>query len=186
MYLSSFLYYLLFGSSVLVYGIGLSSEIKQTHSVKGLALRISKMAICVLLTVFFSYLITKNVLLQIGIAELYPIISLIIYLCLSVFLEILFRLTTDKSNSEIAVPILIVLLSLNEGFNLTECLVIASSCLLSFFILFPILYSLIYRIKIIYPKSKIRQQGFLLLSIAVLLIIIAAWNASWLNPGVIK
>lgn len=186
MLLSSFFYYMLFGSAVLVYGIGIYNETVQLQSLKGLFLKIVRTLVCTLLTVTVSYFVNTKLLFRLNLLELFPVVAVLMYISISSFVEILFRLTGNNNTAEFSIAYIIILLALNEGTTLLDTIIITLGSLASFYLLLPILYVFLNRIKTTYPKNNKKIYGAILLCLAILLLLIASFNISWLNPGVIK
>ncbi|MEE1165787.1 MAG: hypothetical protein UHP28_01355 [Treponema sp.] len=181
------LYYVLFASAVMLYGIGMNRAIVLCDSIHRLLIPVIKTVLSVLLSSIFTWIILKHLLTPLGIIELYPFVAVIIFVVVSVFLELMIRISTKKVSSEFIVSFLIVILTINESLNLFDVIIISLSCIVSFLILIPLLYSIKKRVDLV---GNLRVHGnirsLLLVSLAVLVCALAAGNISWLNPGVIK
>ena len=164
------LYYVFFASAVMLYGIGMNRAIVLCDSIHRLLIPVIKTVLSVLLSSIFTWIILKHLLTPLGIIELY-----------------LIRISTKKVSSEFIVSFLIVILTINESLNLFDVIIISLSCIVSFLILIPLLYSIKNRVDLV---GNLRVHGnirsLLLVSLAVLVCALAAGNISWLNPGVIK
>lgn len=181
------LYYVFFASAVMLYGIGMNRSIVLCDSIHRLLVPVVKTILSVLLTSVFTWVILKNLLTPLGLVELYPFVAVIIFVVISVFMELMIRISTKKVSSEFIVSFLIVLLTINESLNLFDVVIISLSCVVSFLILIPMLYSIKNRVDLV---GNLRVHGnirsLLLVSLAVLVCALAAGNISWLNPGVMK
>ncbi|MCQ2572720.1 MAG: hypothetical protein MJ182_02365 [Treponema sp.] len=181
-YLHNFIYYAFFCSSVLFFGIGLNRSIQITT----VSLRINfkvilKSLISIVVTTILSFLIIQYLLIPIKMAELFPLISLLIFLCINTFIEALVRITAKISTSEFSISWLIIILSLYESSTLLEAMLISASCMLSFQIMLPIVYCFQ---KLIYlkPFEKVeRKQILIILSIAVLILVFSVCDITWLS-----
>ena len=117
-YLYTFLYYSLFTSVVLIYGIGLN-KIAEIGIIKFKETIVYvKCAVAIVSSSIISWLITNYLLTPLKITELYPLICFIVYACISTFLGGLIRLTTGHITSEFAVSYLVILLSIAESSSL--------------------------------------------------------------------
>jgi hypothetical protein len=180
-------YYLFYCSAVLVYGIGLNRTAVLSRSMdKTLFLLIIKMIITILCSTALTWVVILELLVPADLVELFPLAALLILLAVSVFVEILIRITTGFRTSEFAVSYLILLLSLNESTEVVNSLVIASGCILSFVIILPVLFALRKRIEVARPRNdKIKKKSLIMITMAVIVIVLGVWNVSWLNQGVL-
>lgn len=185
--ISALLYYTFVSSAVLIYGIGLNRSTVISRSVtKELTARLFKCIFTVLSTTVVSWIITRQLLVPTGLTELYPLLALLLFIAFASFIEILIRITTGFITSEFAVAYLIIILSLNESTTLLEAMLISVSCILSLAILVPVLFALRKRIEITRFRTETRKKkSLIMLSLAVIIISLAAWNISWLNPEVL-
>lgn len=185
-YLNTFIYYALFGSAVLLYGIGLNkiSEIG-TVKFKHLIFYV-KCGIAILSSAVISWLLVHYLLVPLKITELYPLICFIVYVCISSFLGAIINLTTGQTTTEFSISYLIILLSIGESTSLLFTIVISLSCIVALTAIIP--FSLTF-------KRRVCSNGHLLdesfysiyfIFLAVLLLLLSAGDINWLNPGVIK
>lgn len=182
------LYYFLFTSAVWMYGIGLNRSNVYSEKPKNYFFYALKITITVLLTSMLTWLINTKLLIPVGLGELYPFVAVLIFITISVTVESLVRFAglSKFSTSEYAVSILIVFLSVNESVGFVNCIIVALCCILSFFCIVPILYSIRRRIYISHPGDEFKNSSLLLISISILIVMLLVWNVSWLNPGVLK
>lgn len=185
-YLETFLYYSLFGSSVLIYGVGLNKivEIGITKDIN--LLTYFKAIITILSTSMLSWLITNYVLMPINLIELFPLLTLLIFVAVNTFIEGLLRLTTGKSYSEFILSFLIILLSVFETISFLDSVIICVSCFTSFLILIP--FGITFKKIICSNGQKLdeRYYSFILIFFAILILFLSVWDIGWLNSGVIK
>ena len=185
-YFYTFLYYSIFSSAVLIYGIGLN-KIAEIGIVKFKeTIFYVKCAISIISSAVISWLITNYLLVPLKITELFPLICFIIYACISTFLGGIIRLTTGKTTSEFAVSYLIILLSIAESSSLFFTLFISLCCLLSMLIIIP--FSLTFRRRVCSNGRLLDEKYYSLyfFFLAVLILILSVWDIVWLNPEVIK
>lgn len=179
-------YYIFFSSAVILYGVGLNTATIICDSIHDLALPVIKILVNILSTAVLSWLIIKYFLIPLGLIELYPLVTLIMFIIVSVFVETLVRITTGKVTSEFSLTFLIILLALNESLNVIDVVLITTCSFISFVILIPILYSLKKRIEIV-GNSQVHgnYKSLILISIAVIVTMLAVGNVSWLNQKVL-
>lgn len=186
MILNSFLFYIFFCSSVLIYGIGFNRESVMCDSPKPVLFTAVKSYSCVLISFLICYGINQTLIIPLGLAEIYPLIALLVYVIISVFFELIIQITTKKSSSEFAVSFLTLILALNEGITLFDGLLICASSLTCFYILIPILYAAEKRMDSSSNSSKFKRKSLIFLCLVIIMISFYSFNISWLNPGVIK
>ena len=185
-YLSTFLYYALFSSLVLIYGIGLN-KIAEIGIVKFKEpIYYFKCAISIISSSVISWLITKYLLVPLTITELFPLVCFIVYACISTFLCGIIRLTTGYSTSEFAVSYLLVLLSIQESSSLLFTLCISLSGLISMLIIIP--FSLTFKRRVCSNGRLLDEKYYSLyfIFLAVLILLLSVWDIAWLNPGAIQ
>ena len=185
-YFHTFLYYTLFSSVVLIYGIGLS-KIAEIGIVKFKeTIFYVKCAIAILSSATISWLITNYLLVPLKITELYPLVCFIVYASISTFLGGIIRLTTGRTTSEFAVSYLVILLSIAESSSLLYTLFISLCSLLSMLIIIP--FSLTFRRRVCSNGRLLDEKYYSLyfFFLAVLILILSVWDIVWLNPEVIK
>lgn len=180
--ISIILYYLIFTSSVFIYGIGINKATLISESPNHIFLNITKMVLTVASSSVLTYLITEWLLVKVNLVELYPFIAVLIFASLSVFIESVIRITTKVNTAEFAVSILCVLLAINESSSILECLIISIVCSLSFYLSIPFIFSIKKRIEISRPSDFFENSSLIFISIAVIIISLLAWNVSWFNP----
>lgn len=179
-------YYIFFSSAVFLYGVGLNSATIICDSVHKLTVPVIKILVNILGTASISWLLLKFFLIPLNLTELYPLVSILIFLIISVLVETLIRITTGRVASEFSVTYLIVLLALNESLNIIDVILITSSCLVSFIVLIPVLYSIKKRIDIVgNMQVHGNRKSLILISLAIIATILAVGNVSWLNPRIL-
>ena len=186
MILNNFAFYILFCSSVLIYGIGFNRESVMCNSPRKILFTAIKSYACVIISFLLSFGINKMILIPLALTELFPFFSLLIYITVSVFFEILIQVTTKKSSAEFAVSFLTLILALNEGISLLDGILITVSSLTCFYFLLAVLHSIEKRIQVSKKDNMFKQKGLIFLSMVVIMIALYSFNFSWLNTGVIK
>lgn len=184
-YFDTFAFYTLFCSAVLIYGIGINKIADFQSDVKQNLTLIIKMVVSILLTSILSWVVIITILMPLKLTELYPVTSLLIFICINVFLEAIVRITTGRQSSEFIVSYLIVLISLAESTSLINTIIICISCFLSFILLWPFIVTF---------KNKLASNGqrlnetyysYFFFFLAILILCISVFDISWLNSGVI-
>lgn len=182
------MHYFLFTSAVWMYGIGINRSNVYSERPKNYFFYALKILVTVLITSVLTWLINVKLFIPVGLGDLYPFAAVLIFITISVTCEALVRFAglSKYSTSEYAVSILIVLLAVNESVSLVDCILVAVCCVLAFFCIVPILYSIRRRIYISHPGDEFKNSSLLLISISILIVMLLVWNVSWLNPGVLK
>lgn len=185
-YIYTFLYYSLFSSVVLIYGIGLN-KIAEIGIVKfHETIYYVKCAIAIVSSSVISWLITYYLLVPLTITELYPLVCFIVYSTISTFLGAIVRLTTGRTTTEFAISYLVILLSIAESSSLLFTLFISLCSLLSMLIIIP--FSLTFRRRVCSNGRLLDEKYYSLyfLFLSVLILLLSVWDIAWLNPEVIK
>lgn len=184
--LSTAFYYIFFSSAVILYGVGLNSATIICDSIHELAIPVIKILVNIITSAVLSWLVIKYFLIPLKLEELYPMVSLLIFIAISVLLETVIRITTGKVSSDFCLTFLIILLALNESLNILDVVLICCCSFVSFLILIPVLYSIKKRISIV-GNSQIHgnKRSLILVSIAIIVTILAVGNVSWLNQKVL-
>lgn len=184
--LGMLLYYLIFASPLLIYGIGLNRALVLGDSDKGVALSCLKMLICVVSSATLTYLLNVNLLAKVSLHGIYPFMAVLIFVVISIFIESIFRLTAKSGTSEFSVSILIIILAVNESISLYECVFFSCVAVLSFYLFILVLRSVVRRMDYNKPEVKSANTGFILISIAVIVLALLSWNVTWLNGEAFK
>ncbi len=185
-YFYTFLYYSLFSSVVLIYGIGLN-KIAEIGIVKFKeTIFYVKCAIAIISSSVISWLITYYILVPLKITELYPLVCFIVYAAISTFLGAIVRLTTGHKTTEFAISYLIIILSIAESSSLLFTLFISMCSLLSMLIIIP--FSLTFRRRVCSNGRLLDEKYYSIyfLFLSVLILLLSVWDIVWLNPEVIK
>lgn len=185
-YLYTFLYYTLFSSIVLFYGIGLNQLSVIGEKQSSQIIFLLKAVLSIYSTAILTYLIVTFILVPLELVEIFPVSCLLIFIAFNSFAEGLVRLTTGTDTTEFVISFLIVLISIFQTSSILDTLLICLSCLCAIFILIPFIH--------VFRKRLITfSQGFVekylcifFIFLAILLIIISVFDVSWLNGGMLK
>ncbi len=184
--LNIFLFYILFCSAVLVYGVGTLQSAESSLSRKKILLPAVKAFICVIATVTLTFLLNSLLLSSLGLTEIYPLAALLIFIAFGTFFEIILEITAKKSAAEFAVSYLTVLLALNEGSSLIESIAVSAGCLLSYYLLVPVLFSFIRKMGEAKNTDSFKQKTSVFLCMMILMFALYALNISWINVSVVR
>jgi hypothetical protein len=182
-FINSSLYYICFASVVLIYGIGTNNVIELgSYRLKNITY-CAKVFISILISSMLSWLVTKGILVNIKLTELFPLVSFLIFICINAFLEALIRLTTGRSATEFVFSYLVIILSISESTSFVNTIAICLSCILSLVCIIPFI--------IAFKKSnghtdEEKYYCRLFLYIAILILTISVFDVLWFNPGVIQ
>lgn len=179
--INSVLYYILYSSVFLVYGLGLSRLITLHEKLGSLFLTCVKTLITAICTVSLAYLIIRYLLVPFNLTELYPFVVVIIYVCISIVIEVFASIGISDSVTELTIPLTSIILAVNEQSSLAKILIVVSSCIAAFYILELVIYSLRIRFESFAARAGIGVYTLLLVSLAVIVIALCSWNISWLT-----
>ncbi len=182
--LRDFFFYALYSSAVLVYGIGLNRAVLMSKKPRFLIWDCIKMLIAVSSSVSLSYIIVSKCLCNVGLAELYPFVAVLIFSAISVFIEAIVRITAKISMAEYTVSMLSILLSLNESLSLSQCVLKACFCIIGFYLCIPLFFAIRKRVELSSPSQDFKNLSLVFISIAILMLLLLTMNVSWLNPQI--
>ncbi len=172
-------------STVFLYAIGVNRAIVVSADTKGIILSYIKTLLTGTSTVSLSYLLVQILLVPYQLQELYPVICIIIFSIITVFFEVLIRLTARTSVSELSVSFLCILLALNESLSLVEAVLFVLCTLTSFYILIPFLYAVRKRNEAA-DALPVCRNSLILFSLAMMMFILLVLDVSWLGRGVMR
>lgn len=184
-FFSTFLYYVCFASSALIYGIGLNRVADLDYYSDKKLIYFGKIVISIFLSTLICSLITNYFLVPLNIQEIYPIVCLIFFVLINSIVEGIVRLTTGVSTTEFVISFIVVLLSVSESTSALNAILISGSCLLSLGLLIPIIIAFKKRIHNDESKLETYLCRFFIL-IAIIILIISSFDIMWLNNEVIK
>ena len=185
-FISTFLFYTFFASVILFIGIGTNKVIDLNLDKLKSFTYCSKIILSILFSSLTGWFVTKGILVPLKIAELFPLVCFLIYVCIDSFFEALIRLTTGKSAAEFIFSYLVILLSITESSSVLFTLFISICSLLSMLIIIP--FSLTFRRRVCSNGRLLDEKYYSLyfIFLAVLILLLSVWDIVWLNPGVIK
>ena len=182
--LNTFFYYTCFASAVLFYGIGTNKILDAEFSrLKNITYCV-KIILSIIISSILGWFITKGILVPLKITELFPLVCFLVYICINTFLEALIRLTTGKSAAEFIFSYLVIILTISESSSILNSIIITLSCLCSFALTIPFIIAFRKRNSDTTNSDKIFCRLFLYL--ALLILIVSAWDIMWINPEVFQ
>ena len=185
-YLNTFLYYTLFSSVIVIYGIGLNRSVEIGISLFYKPVFYLKALFTIISSSVLSWLFTNYILMPLKLVELFPLISLLIFICISTFIEALVRLTCGFSVSEFIVSFLIILLSIFESTSILFSILICASSFISILFLIPFCISFKKRITANGNQLDEKYYSLFLIFLAILILLLTVFDINWLKPGVLK
>lgn len=185
-YFSTFLYYTLISSSVLIYGIGINGLAEIGISKNRELIYYLKNIICILLSSLLSWLFSQYILIPLKLMELFPLFAFFIFVVINGFSESIVQITTGKKSVEYVVSYLIILLSVFETNSILNTIIICLSCFVSLILFVP--FCLTFKNTITVNGKNLDENYYSLLFVffSIILIVLTVWDILWINPGVIK
>ena len=185
-YFDTFAFYTLFCSAVLIYGVGINKIADFQNGAKQNITFFTKIVLSIFITTIISWGVISTVLVPLKLIELYPVVSLLIFVCINVFLEVIVRITIGRETSEFVVSYMIVIIALSESSTLINTILICISCFLSFILLWPFVTTFKNKLKSNGQRISETYYSFFFFFLAILILIISVFDVSWLNSGVIQ
>ncbi len=186
MFLRTLLNYTLFSSILLFYGIGLNKTIEIGITKSSSLIFYIKSVITIFSTSSITWLLTHYILIPINLVELFPLICILLFICINIFVDSLIRLTSGFTAPEYVVSLLIILISIFESTSFLNTLTICLSSLLAISIMLPL--SITFKKRICNNGRKLDEKYYSLFFffLAIIIIVISVFDSSWLQKGVIK
>lgn len=169
-------------SAVCLYGVGINRAVVLSSGRRGTVLSLVKSLLVSAATVSLTFLLTRSLLVPAGLQELFPMLCVLVFCLIAVFFEGIIRLTAKTSAAELSVSFLSSLLAVNESVSLAESVLFSISCLLSFYLLVPVLHAVRRRNEAAVPVSVMRNS-LVLFSLAALILCLLVFDVSWLTGG---
>lgn len=185
MLLYGVLYYLLFSSAVLVYGIGLNRIVTADYG-SDFFLLFFRTLITVVCSVLFGKLFIWLLLEDAGMIMLFPFFCALVQIIISAFFQVIVDITAKISTAEFSVSFLATVLAISESFTVGEAVLFSICFVCTFYILLPVIRILQKRLMYTQPVPAFSTGALLFISVAVLLLCLGVINVSWLVPGVLK
>jgi len=178
-------FYLFISSAVFVYGIGLNKIFVFSKKPTDTIYFLLKEILTIFLSLCICWPMTKYILVPNELTELYPFFSFFfIYIISLIITEFSVRFL-KKNVTGFSFSYCVLLLAINEGITFGNALLISLACLLSFFVMLPIIYAVRWKTKSSLQYISFKDGAMVFLCIAAILFILFAVNVSWLNIEVL-
>lgn len=177
--ISLIIYYLLSSSAVLFYGVGLNKTISHSESFATSLLTCIKSLFSACSTVAVSYLLNNWLLIPSHLLEIYPFIATLIFILFSTLTEIFIGVGIRTAPVDFTIPLLSVLLALNEGITLGSAVMIAFLCIISFYTMVAIFHCVKQRVSFYTVEGGLKTYCVLILCLAFVMLAICGFNVSW-------
>lgn len=171
-----FLYYILFSSSVLVYGVGFSNCIVLCDDLPALRLNFIKIILTQVITAISAQAICLRFLVPLNLSDLFPLVSAVILLAVAIFFETMIRITTNETTSDFGFTYLSVLLAINESLSIVEAILVSIACLISFILV--LLVTHVIKCSFYNTKSKTATRSLIMIVLAILLVVLSSNGAT--------
>jgi len=178
---SVIIYYILSASAVLFYGIGINKSISHSESFSSSTLTCVKSLCSASSTVAVTYLLDNWLLVSVQLSELFPFLAAMIFILFTTLTEIFVGIGIRQSPIDFSIPLLSVFLGLGEGISLGSCVVIACTCIISFYCMVIIFHCVRERVCFYSSEGGLKSYCILLICLAVIMVAITGFNISWFN-----
>ncbi len=181
MILGTILYYLATSSAVLFYGIGINRTISIKDTFSDSLISCFKALMTGASTAALTYLITMWLLVPVHLAEIYPVLAIVLFLIFTTLSEIFIGIGLSNTPTEFTIPLLSVFLGVNEGLSIGIAVIITCTCIISYYLLVIIFHSVKERISFYTAGSGLKTYCVLLICLAAAVIAIFGCGNSWLS-----
>lgn len=181
MIINTVVYYVFFASVFLMYGIGLENLISSHNDYGSIMLTYIKSLITSVATVSVSYLVVNALLAPAHLTELYPLVTIFVFVIFSAVIEVFIGIGLQNSTTEFGMPFLCVLIAMNEAMTIGYAIIIVLACESVFYVLMGILSALRNRFDMDSPVIGLRVFCLLLVSMGIIVIALSSFDVSWLS-----
>lgn len=178
------LFFLVFSSALYNYGMGLQTVLLKRASFKLFLISCLQVFLELFLSLSISWLLIQKALVPLHFTKLFPLIVFLSFYLFHTILSFLAELLKYEASKEFFVPILILILTIFHSINYLNAIIIGFSCLLSYFLSIPILHAIEIRIAKPHPRPLIPSTALVLISIAIIMLSLYAFDLSWIFNGV--
>lgn len=180
MILGTILYYIASASAVLFYGIGINRTISIKDNFSDSVVSCFKALLTGAAVAAVSYLVTMWLLVPVHLTEIFPLLTIVIFLIFTTLSEIFIGIGLSNSPTEFTIPLLSVFLGINEGSSIGFAVIITCTCIISFYLLVIVFHVVNERIRFYTTDAGLKTYAVLLLCLAAAIIAISGCNSSWL------
>ncbi|MCR5188620.1 MAG: hypothetical protein K6C97_06755 [Treponema sp.] len=185
-FVNTLLNYTLFSSILLFYGIGLNKTVEIGITKVSSLIFYVKSLITIFSTASITWLLTNYILTPINLIELFPLLCILLFICINIFVDSLIRLTSGITAPEYVVSLLIILISIFESTSFLNTTIICLSGLIAIIIMLPLGITFKKRICNNGRKLDERYYSLFFFFLAIIIIVISVFDTIWLQKGVIK
>ncbi len=180
MILGTILYYIASSSAILFYGIGINRTISINDNFYDSLLSCFKALVTGASVTAVSYLVSMWILIPVHLAEIYPLLTVVIFLIFTTLSEIFIGIGLGSAQTEFTIPLLSIFLGINEGTSIGFAVIITCTCIISFYLLVIVFHVVKERISFYASDSGLKKYAVLLICLAAIVIAICGCNTSWL------
>lgn len=176
-------YYVFCASAVFAYGVGLKQAVMKSSSLRYFCIIGVKTVFTVFASLVPVWFLTQGVLVHYGVAELFPIVLIVVVLLFSGLIDLAFHAVLHQVSTGILLPTMILFLAVNESTSFSECLIVSAAITFSIFAFMPFLYAIRKRLATTTPPRDFKISSVVFFSSALLFLALFACNMSWLTQG---
>ncbi len=173
--------YLFISSACLIYGIGVKDLLDSPERVRNIVAIYVKTIIIVCTSIFLNWLILRFLLIPYGYQSLFPFMTLVVIVMLSVILESLWPSFFKMETRDLTLVFFAVFLGISEGATLTISLTIGITVISAFYLLLYLLYSLNRKNSSIVIAPQFNTTALMLTAMSCIILALYGWNVSWLS-----
>ncbi|MGI5172082.1 hypothetical protein H0R92_00575 [Treponema sp. OMZ 840] len=170
----------------IIYGIGIKKLLYTNYSLNYLVLSGIKSACTAVSAILATWFLALNLLAPYSLAVLFPFFTVAISFLFSFIFDKIINICFKIKTEEFDIAFLSVILAVSEGFTLKQTLIIAVICVLSFYLLYPLLAAIRKRLRITNTDPAFADNIMIFLTLALISCGFYGWNLSWLNPEIFK
>lgn len=174
------LFFLIFSSAVYNYGIGLQFK---KYTLKEYLISFAQVFVELFFSLTLSWFLIQKALVPIGLPKLFPLIAFLSFYISHSLIHFFLDLIKIDASTELFVPVLILIISIFHSLSYTMALIISFSCLISYFFSIPLFYAIEIRINKAQVQPVFRTGALILISLAVIMLSLYAFDLSWLFKG---
>lgn len=175
-----FLFFLVFSSGIFNYGMGLQSLLYKKYNFKEFSIFFIQIFIEIFLSLSLSWFLIQKILIPSDLLQIFPLIVFLSFYFIHSLIALVSKTIRINHSTEIFIPILILIMSILHSAYFSTALVIAISCLLSYFLSIPIIYAIQIRIDKAHPLPVFKTGALILISLSVIMLSLLAFDLSWL------
>ncbi|MCM1320739.1 MAG: hypothetical protein NC041_04260 [Bacteroides sp.] len=176
-----FFFFAFVSSSVLCYGIGVKRIFDLSKRPEFFLFRMAA-ALCVsVLSVMAAWLVSQHILVPLRLQELLPLICALVFIPFAAAGDFVLGKICPVRFSETAVVFPSVLLALVVSPTFGAAVLSVVCCVLSCYLLTPILYAVRQRLRSARLMRDFKSGGAVLVSLAVIMCALYAWNIVWFH-----